>query len=565
MLNFLSIKNFALIENCEIDLSNNLNIITGETGSGKSIVIQALAILLGGRASTEHIRTGMEEAVLNGTIDITGKNSLYRSLKDIGISVDSNEIILRRVLTSSGKSRSFINGVQVTTKELEIISSHLFDFHGQHEGISLLRKNTHLGYLDDFLNLKDHLEKLSAYFQELRKTEESIRYLDNADKDKEKRLELLKFEIEEIEAAAIKKNEDEDLKKEIKILENSEKLISSLDGIRRSFAGQTGILSNLRNVKNQLTQVSELDSYFNDKSNDVSDIFYRLEDISEDIASKIEKYDIEPGMLDKIIERNETIEKLKRKYGGSIEKVFEYQEKARQELDLINFSSEKKEKLEQHLIELKAGYLDLAVAVSTKRKEGSLVLENKVKEELVNLGMEKVEFKIKIETETSETDYIELDSKKVKYKANGIDDVEFLISPNKGEPLKPLIKIASGGELSRIILSLKTVLVENDTIDTMIFDEIDAGIGGKVALSVGKSLKKLSNKKQIICITHLPQIAAIGDRNFLIQKNVANNRTITSIEALDKDKKIKEIARMLSGNITEISINHAQELIRTLN
>ena len=564
MLTFLSIKNFALIENCEIDFSDRLNMITGETGAGKSIVIQALSILLGGRASVEHIRTGMEEAVLNGTIDITGRKSLYESMKNIGITVDSSEIILRRILTSSGKSRSFINGIQVTTKELDIVSSNLFDFHGQHDGISLLKKNTHLRYLDDFLKLNEELGILSAIYNELKKTEESIGILDNADKDREKRLELLKYEIEEIEAASLRESEDEELKKEIKILENSEKLISSLDEVRVSFLGQSGILSNLRNAKNILSQVSELDQYFNDKSNDVSDMYYRLEDIAEDISSKIDRYNLEPGKLDSLIERSEVIEKLKRKYGGSIEKILEYRNKSSQELDLINFSSEKKEKLTQQLAELKKKYLELALKISGKRQEGSVILENKVKDELINLGMEKVEFKINIQAEKDENNFIVLGEEKIKYKPDGIDDVEFLISPNKGEPLKPLIRIASGGELSRIILSLKTVLVENDTINTMIFDEIDSGIGGKVAISVSQSLKKLSSKKQIICITHLPQIAATGDKNFLIKKSVSGDRTVTNIEPLGREKKIKEIARMLSGNITELSVKHAQELIQSL-
>jgi DNA repair protein RecN (Recombination protein N) len=564
MLTYLNIKNFALIENCEIEFSSGLNIISGETGAGKSIMIQALSILLGGRASTEQIRTGMEEAVLNATIEIKNKPDLIAFLKESGISVEDDEVLIRRVLTSNGKSRSFINGIQVTSKELEILSAFLFDFHGQHEGISLLKKNTHLKYLDDFLNNGNDLKLLNNVYQELKNTENALQIIENSDKDKEKRIELLKYEIEEIESTSIKDNEDEILKKEIKILENSEKLINSLEEAHKNFSGSDGILAKLRNNKNLLTQISEMDQYFSEKSNDVSDIYYKLEDISEEIVSKMDKYQVDPGKLDKLIERSEVIEKLKRKYNGTIESIREYLKKSKEELDLINFSSEKKEKLSKYLTELKNKYLNLSINISKKRREGALSLENKVKNELIHLGMEKVEFKVKIDLEESETDFIILNNKKIKYKQNGIDDVEFLISPNKGEPLKSLIKIASGGELSRIIISLKTVLAEKDSIETMIFDEIDTGIGGKVALSVGKSLKNLSAKKQLICITHLAQIAASGEKNFLIQKNVINSRTVTSIDSLNENDKIKEIARMLSGQITEVSLNHAKEVIESL-
>jgi len=307
-----------------------------------------------------------------------------------------------------------------------------------------------------------------------------------------------------------------------------------------------------------------MDQYFSDKANEVSDIYYRLEDLSQEINAKQDKYNFEPGKLDKLIERSESIEKLKRKYGGSIEKIRTYLDKAKEELDLINFSSERKEKLTNDLVLLKEKYLSIAMNLSEKRKNGSESLENKVKNELIELGMDKVEFKIKIEFEETENDFLSLNSKKIKYKSNGIDDVEFLISPNKGEPLKSLIKIASGGELSRIILSLKTVLSENDTIDTMIFDEIDSGIGGKVALSVAKSLKKLSNNKQLICITHLAQIASCGDKNFLISKSVTNDRTTTTINEIEENDKINEIARMLSGQISQSSLNHAEELINSM-
>lgn len=572
MLQYLSIKNFALIENSEITFSKGLNIITGETGAGKSIIIQALAILLGGRATVEHIRSGMDEAVLNATIDVTGQTELINYLKSIGIDVDDNELILRRILTSSGKSRSFINSTQVTSKELSVISSTLFDFHGQNEGISLLKKSTHLSYLDSFLKLDKELEVLDGIYKELIKIRDSLRLIEESKKDKERQLELLQYEINEIESAAIKDGEDEALKNEIKYYSNIEKIQSNIDEAYQAFTGEYGLTSKLKNLKRVVSLISEMDPSFNNMANSLSDIYYQVEDMFEEISSKRSKLDFEPGKLDTLIERSELIEKLKRKYGGTVSKIKEYYEKAKSDLNLITFSSQQSDKLKEELKTLIEKYMNLSFSISKKRKDGSHILEEKVKHELRTLAMNDVEFAINIAELTilegneseQESDLFEYKGKKYKITNRGIDSVEFLISPNKGEPLKSLIKIASGGELSRIILALKTVLVENDTVKTMIFDEIDAGIGGKVGLSVGRSLKNLSKYKQMICITHLPQIAAGGTKNFLIKKNVVGDRTISTIEELDGNSKVAEIARMISGHITDVSLNHAKELIKEL-
>ncbi len=565
MLTYLSIKNFALIENCEIEFGKGLNIITGETGAGKSIVILALSILLGGRASIENIRSGMEEAVINGTIDISKNEDVKNFLNSIGIPYENNEIIIRRVLTASGKSRSFINGTPVMSKELETISSILFDFHGQHEGISLLRKQTHLPYLDRYANLENDLKTLKEIYNKLKETQESLKSLEINEKDKEKRIELLNYEIEEIENANIADREDIELLEKIKIAENIEKIIGNCEELKSLFKGENGILNKLRIAKNLSNQLAEMDNSVNQKAEEISDIYYRLEDIVEELKNISKKYEYEPDQLDKLNERHALIEKLKRKYGGSIESIKKYLNNAKKELNLINFSSEKKEELFKKLKEIKELYLRKALEISKKRKDSAILFENSVKDVLNKLGMEKVEFKINFNLEEDNNeDSLEYNSKKIKFFENGIDTVEFLISPNKGEPLKSLIKIASGGELSRIVLALKSVLCKSDNIETMIFDEIDVGIGGKVALSVSKELKNLANYKQIICITHLPQIAANGTLNFFINKKVVGERTVTSIIKLDENTKIKEIARMLSGNITDVSILHAKELIDSL-
>jgi len=511
----------------------------------------------------------MEEAVLNATIDISGQKEIINYLNNLGITVENNELLLRRILTSSGKSRSFINSAQVTSKELSVVSSALFDFHGQNEGISLLKKATHLSYLDSYLKLNKELDILNSVYKELKKVKESLRFIEDSKKDKERQLELLQYEIEEIEASGIKDGEDENLKKEIKIFENIEKITSNLDEAYGFFMGENGITARMKNLKKVLSVISEMDQSFNSVSNNLSDIYYQVEEIFEQISVKKSNIDFEPGRLDKLIERNELIEKLKRKYGGSINGIREYLEKAKSELNLITFSSQQSDKLKEEKKVLENKFINMALSISAKRKQGSSMLENKVKNELIGLAMNDVEFKISIEkfagsgNENSD-DLINFNGTEFRYSEKGIDNVEFLISPNKGEPLKSLIKIASGGELSRIILALKSVLVEDDNIKTMIFDEIDAGIGGKVGLTIGRSLKRLGRYKQIICITHLAQIAAGGAKNFLIKKNVVGERTISTIDILDNKNKVSEIARMLSGHITDVSMNHAKELINEL-
>lgn len=563
MLTYLGIKNFALIENCEIEFGKGLNIITGETGAGKSIVILALSILLGGRATVDNIRSGMEEAVINATIDISSNNEIKDFLNSIGISYENDEILLRRVLTSSGKSRSFINGTPVMSKELEVVSSILFDFHGQHEGISLLKKQTHLGYLDRYANLENDLKIIKDIYNNIKDIEEKLKSLEINEKDKEHRIELLTHEIEEIEEANIKDREDIELVERIKVAENIEKIINNCEEFKSIFKGENGVLNKLRVAKNLSSQLAELDNRLNKKSEEIADIYYRIEDIVEEFNNLSREYQYEPDQLDKLNERHALIEKLKRKYGGSIENVKKYLIDAKKELNLITFSSEKKEELLKELSNKKSLYIKKSLEISQKRKQSAIMLENSVKEILIKLGMEKVEFKINFIIEETNNG-IEYNGKNIKFFDNGIDIVEFLISPNKGEPLKSLIKIASGGELSRIVLALKSVLCKSDTVETMIFDEIDVGIGGKVGLAVSKELKNLSKYKQIICITHLAQIAANGDNNFFINKKVIGDRTVTSITKLDNNSKIKEIARMLSGSITEVSELHAKELIDSL-
>ena len=562
MLKHLQIKNFALIDNTEVDFSDKLNMITGETGAGKSILIQALSVLLGGRASTEQIRTGCEEAVLNGVIDIADNQVIQNLLNELGIDSEDGMLIIRRVLSSNGKSRSFMNGTQVTSKELAAVSAELFDFHGQHDGVSLLSPKTHITFLDSYAELDGELVKLKQIYGQMQDKRRDLKKLECDDEDKEKQIELMQFEIEEIETANIKDGEDESLRNEIKINENIEHLTSSLAELTEAFGGEGGILYGMKRAKSVFDSIAEFDDNLNQKSSEFDDIYYRIEDLTNELQRISGNYRYEPGLLDKLIERAEVIEKLKRKHGGSIESVRKYCEQAKKDLNLIIFSDEEKARLQKEFSALKAEYTKQAQVVSAKRCEAAKKLERAVTGELHNLGMEKAVFKIHnaFEPEVGE-DSIQISGQNVRYTANGYDNIEFMISTNEGEPIKSLAKIASGGELSRVILSLKTVLTDNDNVQTMIFDEIDTGIGGKVALSIAATMKKIAARKQILCITHLAQIAAVGDANFLIHKETTEHRTSSQIQRLDGDGKVREIARMLSGNITELSLNHAKELI----
>lgn len=557
MITDLSIRNFALIENSELTFSSGLNILSGETGAGKSILIEALSVLLGNRASLEQIRTGMNEASVSATITLDNNQDIYNFLENQNITIENDELILRRHLLSSGKSRSFINGTQVTSKELSFIASILFDFHGQHEGIGLLRKESHILYLDKYLELTDKVNECSLIWKKIYNIQNELTQINTIDENIDKRIELLKYEIEEIETTEFIEGEDEELAIKIKRLSNMEKVMTLGAEIQALLGGNgDGAVNATKIAKNQLSQLSELDALFEKDAATLEDIYYKLEDFYSEFSHKISSVQYDQASLDELIERSESIEKIKRKYGGNYNNVMKYLEKAKNELAGIDHQSERKEELNQELQKAINEYKNIAFEISAIRNEKKIILENKIKNELQGLGMSDAVFEIKIEQEKTENSLFEY-----KMFSNGIDKVEYLISPNKGEPVKPLTKIASGGELSRIILSLKSILGKDDSVKTMIFDEIDVGIGGKVALYVSNKIKELSKEKQIICITHLPQIAAGGDKNFLIHKESDNTRTISFIKELDKTGKIDEIARMLSGTITDASRLHAMELL----
>lgn len=557
MITDLSIRNFALIENSELTFSSGLNILSGETGAGKSILIEALSVLLGNRASLEQIRTGMNEASVSATITLDNNQDIYNFLENQNITIENDELILRRHLLSSGKSRSFINGTQVTSKELSFIASILFDFHGQHEGIGLLRKESHILYLDKYLELTDKVNECSLIWKKINNIQNELTQINTIDENIDKRIELLKYEIEEIETTEFIEGEDEELAIKIKRLSNMEKVMTLGAEIQALLGGNgDGAVNATKIAKNQLSQLSELDALFEKDAATLEDIYYKLEDFYSEFSHKISSVQYDQASLDELIERSESIEKIKRKYGGNYNNVMKYLEKAKNELAGIDHQSERKEELNQELQKAINEYKNIAFEISTIRNEKKIILENKIKNELQGLGMSDAVFEIKIEQEKTENSLFEY-----KMFSNGIDKVEYLISPNKGEPVKPLTKIASGGELSRIILSLKSILGKDDSVKTMIFDEIDVGIGGKIALYVSNKIKELSKEKQIICITHLPQIAAGGDKNFLIHKESDNTRTISFIKELDKTGKIDEIARMLSGTITDASRLHAMELL----
>ena len=557
MITDLSIRNFALIENSELTFSSGLNILSGETGAGKSILIEALSVLLGNRASLEQIRTGMNEASVSATITLDNNQDIYNFLENQNITIENDELILRRHLLSSGKSRSFINGTQVTSKELSFIASILFDFHGQHEGIGLLRKESHILYLDKYLELTDKVNECSLIWKKINNIQNELTQINTIDENIDKRIELLKYEIEEIETTEFIEGEDEELAIKIKRLSNMEKVMTLGAEIQALLGGNgDGAVNATKIAKNQLSQLSELDALFEKDAATLEDIYYKLEDFYSEFSHKISSVQYDQASLDELIERSESIEKIKRKYGGNYNNVMKYLEKAKNELAGIDHQSERKDELNQELQKAINEYKNIAFEISTIRNEKKIILENKIKNELQGLGMSDAVFEIKIEQEKTENSLFEY-----KMFSNGIDKVEYLISPNKGEPVKPLTKIASGGELSRIILSLKSILGKDDSVKTMIFDEIDVGIGGKVALYVSNKIKELSKEKQIICITHLPQIAAGGDKNFLIHKESDNTRTISFIKELDKTGKIDEIARMLSGTITDASRLHAMELL----
>ncbi len=563
MLNELKIKNFVIIEDLAISFGKGLNILTGETGAGKSILIDALSGVMGDKMTTDMIRTGFEKSTLEASFDISSAPAIKKILDKAGIDSDDDTLVLRRELYSSGKGRSFVNAVQVPASKLKELSDHLIDIHGQHEHQSIVKVSRHRELLDSFGGLEDDVSRIRGIHDRLQSLKNSLSSFEIDEREKARRIEYNTFAVREIEAATLKEGEDEELKNESLLLANSEKLFKEINASSRLINGEGGALQNLKRAEQSLSKISEYDPEIAGLLDTIRQSLYSLEDAAVYLRDYEGHIDFSPERTNQVEERLSLISNLKKKYGDTIRTVLDYAETARSELDAINSGAEELERIKTEYRQAVREAKEVALSLSEKRKSTARRLETMVMKELGDLGMSGTQFRVSINREVDPQGEIEADNKRYMLYPHGLDRVEFLLSANAGEDLRQLRKVASGGEMSRIMLAIKNVILSADIVESLVFDEVDAGIGGKVAEIVGRKLKSLAGDRQVLVVTHLPQIAAMADSHFTVQKSKAGERITTLVKQLGVKEKIREIARMLAGEtITDISVKHAEEMVR---
>lgn len=546
----LSVKNFALIEELHISFDQGLNILTGETGAGKSIIIGAIGLILGGRASSDVIRKGSDLCEATGMFEI-GKNAkLKEMLAEKGLLDREEEFILKRELNRQGRSRCFLNGQIITLGMLEEIGNYLVDVHGQHEHQALLKPGVARGLLDEFAGLTQLGERMEKTYRNFREKSRELEELRASEKERERQIELYQFQIREIEEAKLSAGEEDILDNEYKVLNNAEKLDQlSQEAYQQLYEGTGSVTEKIALVERNLEKIVGIDPTLRDVLKELGEVKYNLDEIAIAIRDYRKKIEFNPQRLEEILERKELIGKLKRKYGNTIRDILNYGKEAEVKLDRLLNSARSMEEITVDVEKLEEEVVEMARLLSRERKEGGDKLKKKVEQELGELGMAKARFDVEI--------------KQCEITSTGMDEVRFLVAPNVGEDLKAIDKIASGGEISRIMLALKTILAREDRIPTLIFDEVDVAIGGRIAEAVGRKMRNLAPNHQVICITHLPQIAVFASNHYYVGKKVSAGRTKTIVDLLDRKGKENEIARMLGGErVTEITLKHAREMIR---
>jgi DNA repair protein RecN (Recombination protein N) len=552
MLTELNIKNFAIIDSLNITFEKGFNVLTGETGAGKSIIVDAVDLVLGGRASLEMIRSGCDEAVVEAAFDISDVKGVSEKLGEMGIEKDDN-LVIKRTLSASGKNKVFINGSMATIAMLSDVGEFLVDIHGQHEHQTLMKVERHIDVLDEYAALGPLRQEMSGIYSEWNRVKDELVFLKSSEVDKEKRIDLLRFQSDEIEKAALKVNEEEELLEERKLLSNAEKLYESSNTALELLYSQSGsALELIKKAGSKVTDISIIDESMRVTLDAINSASASIEDAALTLRDYVGRISFDPERLNEIEERLDLIGRLKRKYGNTISEILKYKEEVDRELDSIERAGERISELEREGERLKAKGLKVAETLSEKRKKGSDELTKKVEKELSDLGMKKAIFEVKMERLND-------------ISAKGFDKVEFLLSSNPGEAPKPLSKIASGGELSRIMLALKKVLAGPSGVPSMVFDEVDSGIGGGIAEVVGRKLREVAEGRQVLCITHLAQIAAMADLHYAVSKGENKGRTTTTVRQLSGDERVDEVARMLGGmTITEATKRHAEEMIKTV-
>jgi DNA repair protein RecN (Recombination protein N) len=555
MLKFIRISNIALLPSLELELDAGLTLLTGETGAGKSILIDALGLLLGGRASSEDIRTGEEKATVEGVFETPEASAL---LEPRGISAEGNEVILRREIQASGKGRATVNGTLVPVAVLREVGPRLLTIHGQHDPEGLLDPETHLALLDRYGDSSP--AELGPLFTRLRRIEEELSALRDDRREAERRREMLEFQASEIERAALSAGEEESLRQEKLVQANAGRLAAlSAEAYSLLYDDEAAVVSRLGQVYKRVEELAAIDSRAETYLEARGPVKAQLEDLALFLRDYHEGLSVTPGRLDDIETRLALIDRLKRKYGATVEEVIGFGERCRRDLQGMGAPGEREAALEKDGKQAAGEYLAAARRLSEKRRAAARGLESKVQAELRLLAMEKTRFRVQFEPEAIDPD----GGARSSWTERGLERASFLLSPNPGEELRPLARIASGGELSRILLALNSVASLESEGKTLVFDEVDAGIGGRVAEVVGRKLRAIAARHQVLCVTHLPQVAAFAEHHFAVRKTLERGRTLTEVHPLGPRERVEELARMLGGErVTDAARRHAQEMMQ---
>ncbi len=564
MLKTLHVKDYALIEKVDVEFDTGLNIITGETGAGKTILIDALSLLLGERASTEVVRKGADKSIVEGIFYVKGNKKVESLLKQNEIDF-SPELIIRREISLKGSNRCFVNDTPVQLFLVKELGDILVDLHGQHEHQSLLRTETHIEYLDSCGDTEDLLRTYKWLYKSLNNLTDELKELKEKEASLAEKKDLHEFQIKEIDAVSPEIDEEDTLENQLAVLENSERLQQLTSELYQGlYESEASVYDSLMKMKNEVDELVKIDKTFNDANKEYESAVAIISEIASTLRSYNSKIEIDPKKLTEIRERIGSIYLLKKKYGGSVKAVLEHRKKIGDEFSIAENYSGKIAELESKIKTVRENCGSAAEKLSIRRKETAKKITKDIIELLKQVGIPNSRFQVEISNSEAESsdDFILVKGKQYKFNSSGYDDVQFFISTNLGEDVKPLAKVASGGEISRVMLSLKSVLAKTDKLPLLIFDEIDTGVSGHIAQKVGQTLKLLAFRHQVIAITHLPQISALADQHYAVEKNEINKRVTSRIRKLNITERIKEVAKLMSGeNITEASIKGAKELM----
>ncbi|EHS01369.1 MULTISPECIES: DNA repair protein RecN [Staphylococcus] len=553
MLQTLSIKQFAIIDELDINFSDGLTVMSGETGSGKSIIIDAIGQLIGMRASSDYVRHGEKKAIIEGIFDIDESKDAIKILESLAIDVDEDFLLVKREIFSSGKSICRINNQTVTLQDLRKVMQELLDIHGQHETQSLLKQKYHLQLLDDYADnqYSDLLNQYQLSYKQYKNKRKELEELESADQALLQRLDLMKFQLEELTEASLKEGEVDQLESDIKRIQNSEKLNLALNNAHQVLTDENAIPDRLYELSNYLQTINDIvPEKFVRLKEDIDQFYYILEDAKHEIYDEMANTEFDEQVLNEYESRMNLLNNLKRKYGKDITELIGYQSKLANEIDKIENYEQSTSQLREEIKTLYNDVIDIGKKLSQERRRVARELRDHIVSEIQNLQMKDANLEISFKP---------LDEPTIE----GIEFVEFLISPNRGEPLKSLNKIASGGELSRIMLALKSIFVKSRGQTAILFDEVDSGVSGQAAQKMAEKMRDIAQYIQVICISHLPQVASMSDHHLLISKASNADRTTTQVKELKDENKIDEIARMISGaSVTELTRENAKEMIK---